>query len=472
MTPIPPPDIPPLRRASYTLHVASVAGLDREGAEPFPVFQLELVRLMDSVLDLFDEEPRFQHFTLDGQSILIEDYLSIRPENFERVEQAVQNGKLLIGPWYAKPALAWTSIEAIIRNLMIGLRTARVFGRPMFVGYLPDAVCLPGQLPQILKSFGIDTAIMGRTASDQAVEASWEGIDGTRIATGQTPQRAPVDSLESLKKLRTELAPYSQAGHLFIRSPWAVSWSEHADFFKLLPELQAQSQDAVFQSNPTAYAAAIATYARGNLLPAIRGDRGDIHVPVPGQDAPYPAGVRTRIEDAENALTRWIEPYAVFSENSVFVRSEDSMSLPRQLIQRLWRDLLANLPCEVVDDEVLLRFKHIESCARFVMDSLWPRGSANREPPMAALIRCSESGFRLTAVKPPEESDRQGVIVRGYNTGSEPIWVTLTPWRSFAAVEVVTMDEVPTGGKLALESTGAVRFRMGPHRILTFWFHD
>jgi hypothetical protein len=72
----------------------------------------------------------------------------------------------------------------------------------------------------------------------------------------------------------------------------------------------------------------------------------------------------------------------------------------------------------------------------------------------------------------PEESDQNGFIVRGYSTGPDPFWVTLQPWRAFTTVEVVTMDEVTTGGKLAPESNGAVQFIAAPLHMLTFWFHN
>jgi hypothetical protein len=93
-------------------------------------------------------------------------------------------------------------------------------------------------------------------------------------------------------------------------------------------------------------------------------------------------------------------------------------------------------------------------------------------PLSTSIVTSSDPGFHITAVKPPEEAERSGMIVRGYNVGGEPLWVTLTPWRPFAAVEVMTIDESPTGGKLVAESNGAVYFKAGPHRILTFWFHD
>ena len=46
--------------------------------------------------------------------------------------------------------------ESIVRNLAEGLRRARRFGRPMRIGYLPDAFGHIAQMPRILRGFGID----------------------------------------------------------------------------------------------------------------------------------------------------------------------------------------------------------------------------------------------------------------------------------------------------------------------------
>ena len=66
-------------------------------------------------------------------------------------------------------------------------------------------------------------------------------------------------------------------------------------------------------------------------------------------------------------------------------------------------------------------------------------------------------------------------LLRSIRARNAKVPVFLMADRSVAGtvtVEVATLDEAPTGGKLATESNGAVRFKAAPHRILTFWFHD
>ena len=85
---------------SYTLHVVSHTHWDREWYLPFENFRLKLVDLIDRLLDLMEQNPEFRHFNLDGQGIVLEDYLAIRPENEERLRRLIADGRITIGPWY------------------------------------------------------------------------------------------------------------------------------------------------------------------------------------------------------------------------------------------------------------------------------------------------------------------------------------------------------------------------------------
>jgi hypothetical protein len=113
---------------------------DREWYEPFQGFRRRLVKVVDDLLDLLDRDPEFKAFMLDGQSIVIEDYLEIRPEMEARLRRAVESGRVLVGPWYVLPDEFLVSGESYIRNLERGMAVAGKFGQPMRIGYLPDPV--------------------------------------------------------------------------------------------------------------------------------------------------------------------------------------------------------------------------------------------------------------------------------------------------------------------------------------------
>jgi alpha-mannosidase len=156
---------------------------DREWYQSFETFRYRLVRLLDDLLDLLERQPSFRHFTLDGQTIVVADYLEVRPGARERIAKLVREGRLLVGPWFVLPDEWLVSGEALIRNLRRGLAQARELGPAMRVGYVPDQFGQVGQLPQLFAGFGCEAAVLWRGVP-AAVDESlfwWEAPDGTRL---------------------------------------------------------------------------------------------------------------------------------------------------------------------------------------------------------------------------------------------------------------------------------------------------
>ena len=129
---------------------------DREWYQPFEVFRRKLVQLVDQLIRIFDTDPTYTHFMLDGQTVVLEDYLEIRPEREAKLRELVESGKVAVGPWYVLPDEFLVSGESMVRNLQIGMGIARRFGRSMELGYLPDSFGHVAQMPQIFAGFGFD----------------------------------------------------------------------------------------------------------------------------------------------------------------------------------------------------------------------------------------------------------------------------------------------------------------------------
>ena len=72
---------------------------DREWYQTFEGFRARLVDTVDRVLDLIQADSGFR-FLLDGQTVILEDYLEIRPERRKQLETACRSGRIAIGPWY------------------------------------------------------------------------------------------------------------------------------------------------------------------------------------------------------------------------------------------------------------------------------------------------------------------------------------------------------------------------------------
>ncbi len=163
---------------------------DREWWRTHEEFRYRLVRLVDRVLDLLEIDPSFRHFTLDGQSIVVDDYLEVRPQARERLEKLVREGRLLAGPWFVLPDEWLVSAEALVRNLRLGIRKADAIGGSMRLGYVPDQFGHVGQLPQIFAGFGFPAAILWRGVGPdvKSTPFHWEAPDGTRLPTAYLAQ--------------------------------------------------------------------------------------------------------------------------------------------------------------------------------------------------------------------------------------------------------------------------------------------
>ena len=122
---------------------------------------------------------------MDGQTVVIDDYLEIRPEARGRLERAVRSGQIQVGPWYTLPDEFLVSGETLIRDLQRGLASADSHGGSMRAGYLPDSFGHAAQMPQIYRQFGFRYAAVWRgvpLAIDR-VAFDWEAPDGSRILT-------------------------------------------------------------------------------------------------------------------------------------------------------------------------------------------------------------------------------------------------------------------------------------------------
>jgi alpha-mannosidase len=57
----------------YVVYVVPHTHWDREWYGSFQLFRLRLVRLVNKLLDLLDRDREYKVFTLDGQTIVLED---------------------------------------------------------------------------------------------------------------------------------------------------------------------------------------------------------------------------------------------------------------------------------------------------------------------------------------------------------------------------------------------------------------
>jgi len=296
---------------------------DREWYRTQEEFRFRLVRLLDMVLDLLERDPDFRHFTLDGQTIVLDDYLEVRPHARDRIEKLVRAGRLLIGPWHVLPDEWLVSGEALIRNLRHGLRVAAAFGGGMPLGYVPDQFGHVGQLPQIFAGFGFEAAVLWRGVGEDVDGTSflWQSPDGTRLFTvflargyGNASQLplVPQALAERLLREAAELQKISPT-----RTVLLMNGSDHLEPQPALPAALAAAARELdgatveigtlpsFVERARAEAPGDAVVHRGELRSGLRS---------PLLEGCASARMRQKRRDFENdrLLTRYLEPLAAW----------------------------------------------------------------------------------------------------------------------------------------------------------------
>jgi alpha-mannosidase len=363
------------------VHLISHTHWDREWYLTREQFRLRLVELVDRVLDLLRDGTGYAYFHLDGQTIVLEDYLELHPENGEQIRALIREGRLLVGPWYVMPDEFLVSGESLVRNLALGHRIARSFGGSMPVGYLPDLFGHVGQMPQILRQFGLDNAILWRGFGGAQAEYWWESPDGSRVLMMHLPGEGYCNAtrialVPDQMVARTEAVINREA----VRSRYGVvllmNGVDHIEPQATIPALvsamQARSH-TIRHSTLPAYVDAVRAGAAsdGDTLEVIRGElrSGEQYAPL----LPGVLSARTYLKRAnagvQTALERWAEPLATWA----WLLGE---RYPAAALQYAWKVLLQNHPhdsicgCSIdaVHEENMSRFARAGQVAEDVID--------------------------------------------------------------------------------------------------------
>ncbi|MBI4498566.1 MAG: hypothetical protein HY689_11770 [Chloroflexi bacterium] len=369
-----------------TLMVVSHTHWDREWYLPFQAYRLKLAQMMDSLLHLLESDPDYRFFILDGHTALVEDYLELHPEQEPRLRALVQAGRLFMGPWYILPDEFLVGGEALVRNLLEGHRIARRFGEPMKVGHLPDQFGHIGQMPQILRGFGIDTAVIWRGVGDpvHTSEFWWEAPDGSRVLAAylrhgyDQAHNLPADPdalLLRLARIRAQLEPLATTDVVLLMNGTDHA-SPQANLSALLAAANAALPDArMVHGNLPLLMETLrrSAAARGVAWPAFTGEFRS------GQRTPLLPGVlsarmwiKQRNHAGEQLLSRWAEPFSAWALSlDTPDGSEADLAHERWVrgaLRQAWKYLLQNQPhdsicgCSIdqVHEEMRPRFDWVE----------------------------------------------------------------------------------------------------------------
>jgi len=172
-------------------HLIAHTHWDREWYLPRAAFHSRLVPMLDDLIERLQADAGFRSFLLDGQTILLEDYLRARPEREADIRALVKTGRLQIGPWYVLADELIPSGESLLRNLLLGAADAERLGGRLDVLYSPDAFGHPTIWPMLAREFGIKYGVLWRGLGGEAGQERdlyrWRSADGRDVLLWHLP---------------------------------------------------------------------------------------------------------------------------------------------------------------------------------------------------------------------------------------------------------------------------------------------
>ncbi|MBW2713088.1 MAG: hypothetical protein JRC77_04990, partial [Deltaproteobacteria bacterium] len=157
---------------------------DREWYRTFEAFRARLIDTIDCVLHRIQTDKAFR-FLLDGQTVVVEDYLQLRPDRREELFHACREGRVAIVPWDVQPDSFLPCGESHIRNLLLGRQTMLRVGSESKVAYTPDSFGHPSQFPQLFAGFGLKAFVHwrghGSEVDSMPNETRWVAPDGSSV---------------------------------------------------------------------------------------------------------------------------------------------------------------------------------------------------------------------------------------------------------------------------------------------------
>ena len=345
-------------------HVVSHTHWDREWYRPVERFRQRLVALIDELLD--DPAAGNESFLLDGQAIVIEDYLQVRPERSEALLSLLQAGRLEAGPWYVLADELIPGAEAIVRNLLTGRRILRRLDTESPpVLYCPDSFGHPAALPSIARGFGLPLIVLWRGYGGARWPAGdtvrWTSPSGDQVFVFHLPRdgyelgsNLPFEREASAARwaeMRAELLPRSATGVLLVPhgADHHARQNQHREAVRLLTE--AGSDEGARASSLRAFAERLVDRAATESLPSIRGELRDSYGYTWALQGTFATRAHEKRMNAieERTLVREAEPWS-----ALVARGGESRW--RALVNEAWRTLLQAHPhdtlCGCSIDEV------------------------------------------------------------------------------------------------------------------------
>jgi alpha-mannosidase len=449
------------------VHIVSHTHWDREWYHPLERFRQRLVALVDELLD--DPPRKGTSFLLDGQAIVLEDYLDVAKDRASDVERLLGERRLEAGPWYVLADELIPSGEALVRNLLAGRRTLTRFSATSPpVLYCPDSFGHPAALPSIAAGFGFPLIIL------------WRGYGGPRWPAGDTGRwtapngdsailfHLPRDGYEfgshlpsnaegarlRWTRIRAELAPRSTTGVVLVPHGADHHARQSDDRAAIEALIAAAANDATAcESSLTGFAEALEKRAPEASLPVVHGELRDSY----GYAWTLQGTFATRAHEkrlnatVERLLLREAEPWSALA-----ARRGPSQ---RDLTEKAWTTLLAAHPhdtlcgCSIDDvaDAMELRLRSSRNQAIGIRDDAI--AALIGHDPVAAR-RAKDAWTPIVVVRNPAPRTRSGVAIVDVEefVADVPVGPGSAPKEPSSATVSKSKPRIPTLGSLQVLS--------------------
>lgn len=376
-----------------TLHIIPHSHWDREWYLPFEKHRIRLIDLFDNLIQVMEENEDYTYYHMDGQYVVVEDYLEIRPQMRERLFKLIRENRIQIGPWYMLQDEYLTSGEANVRNMLYGIRFCKQIGAdPVHSGYFPDSFGNVSQAPQIVRGFGFDNAIFGRGVNDigtdnEVVKQSgvtkseliWRAPDGSEVIGVMfanwyhNAMELPTDPealKQRLKHIVASTSRFATTDHLL-----GMNGCDHQPIQMNLHEAiklanEVQDEVIVKQSNFADYIAEIRK--NKDNLAVFEGEiAGQLtsghHLLI--NTASARVDIKQDNHDAQHLLERIAEPVSVLAMLNGGKYKQDFFTYAwRILMQNHPHDSICSCSCDEIYDEMKERFAKSMACTEALRD--------------------------------------------------------------------------------------------------------
>jgi len=411
---------------------------DREWYLPFQRFRYNLVHLIDELLKILQEEDYV--FMLDGQTVVLEDYLEIRPEKKEQLLQRIKEGKISVGPWYLLPDEWLVGGESLIRNLEFGQSIASEFKIPLMdIAYLPDQFGHTSAMPQLLCDLtNLKTTVLWRGVPStitavpfiwKSHESSTTSINGIYLPTGYgNASMLPADYDEFVKAVSDkidDLKPFSPVPLYLL-----MNGSDHRfpqPFAKEYAKRMSGKEIDVSITHLRSFIDELddALRASGYVRPCYAGEfRSPARAPLLQDTYSARMWIKQWNQKIENLLTRQVEPIWTY------LSSITGQEYPSSFLRTSWKWFLRNQPhdsicgCSVdqTHEEMKARFSWAESICDGLMKEAEERINNNVKPSSESCVIVFNAGGSSRTLTYIEFTYPRGKIVRGLRTEDGKIY--------------------------------------------------